>query len=527
MELVLKNGLVADGARTKPYTADICIQNGVIAQITPNFAGPSQETLDIGGMVVSPGFIDIHTHSDLAALVPYEVESKLRQGVTLEIGGNCGISAVPGNKERPGAAGDYFSRTLEQPMGGLELGDYSMREYAALVSQKGCGINYGMLIGHGTLRLAVTGFENRVPTTDELDKLKSILDKELADGAFGMSLGLIYPPSSYSKKEELVELAKVVKKHGAVLTVHLRNEGMQVFEALDEMLEIAGESGAHLHVSHLKLMTAPQWGRGQELLDKLKKARLDGIEVSCDQYPFNASATSMLALVPGWAQEGGAGELLRRLKEREGSIAADIEQAVKNRGGASCVLVSGTHGLRKEYEGKNLQEISESLALPPADAVIKVLLDCDAKVACVYFCMSDDDVNTIMRDMDVAIGSDGYSLSYDPAITDFVPHPRNYGTFPHYLRHSIDEKIMPLEDIVYKITGLPAKILKLKNRGILKAGNVADITVFDPQKVENKSTYMESRVHPVGIPHVIVKGCFALRDGSVTGVKNGGVVLSG
>ena len=525
VDLVLKNGLVVDGARSAPYKADVCIQAGKICGIVPDYDGEAKESLDVGGMVVSPGFIDIHTHSDVSPLVSYLVESKLCQGVTFELGGSCGISLLPSNEKHQSAIHDYFTRNLEQPVGDLRLKEYSVTDYAEQVAKKGCILNYGAQVGHGTLRLAVMGFDNRDPSPQEMNELKELLDRELSRGVFGMSLGLIYPPSAYSKKEELIELAKIVKKHNAILTVHMRNESVRLFEAVDEMLEIAEQSGVHLHISHLKLMGTPQWGRAQELLDKLQAAREKGLTITCDQYPFNASSTSIAVLVPGWAHEGGTAAMLERLEKREGTIMADIEKEMKNRGGPACVLVTGTHGQRSDYEGKTIEDLSKIFGLSGVDTVAKVILDCKAQVSCVYFSMSEEDVKLIMRDLAIAIGSDGYSLSYDPAITTSVPHPRNFGSFPVYLQTAIRENLLPLEDVIYKITGLPAEILRLDGRGVLKAGNIADITVFDPKTVENKSTYMESRVKPAGIPHVLIGGQFALRDGVTTNLRSGGVIL--
>ena len=523
--MILKNGLIVDGTRCTPYRADIGIQNGLISVISASYEGDAAEVLDLNGLAVSPGFIDIHTHSDASPLVDYDVESKLCQGVTFELGGNCGISMVPSDTEYGEEVASYYAKTLEQPLHGLQLSGFSMQSYCDRVTASTSRIHYGLLVGHGTLRLAVMDFVNRDPSSEELERLKTLLDRELKSGAFGMSLGLIYPPSSYSKKEELIELAKVVKVNNAILTVHLRNESVKLFEAVDEMLEIAEKSGVHLHISHLKLMGTPQWGRAGELLEKLETGRRKGLNITCDQYPFNASSTSMTAMVPGWAHAGGSTELLKRLDSRENTIMGDIENEMANRGGPSSVLVTGTHGSKLHYEGRTVEEISKSLGLDAAETVRKVLLDCEAAVACVYFSMDEQDVRTIMRDMRIAIASDGYSLSYDRSITTSVPHPRNFGTFPRFLQMVREEKLMSLQDAIYKITGLPAETVGLRDRGILKAGKVADITVFDPNHVKNNSTFMESRVRPQGIIHVLVGGKFALRDGATTSSRNGSVLL--
>ena len=526
VDLVLKNGIVVDGARTAPYKADVCVKDGLICGILNEFSGEAKEILDVSGLVVCPGFIDLHTHSDASPLVDYEVESKLFQGVTFELTGNCGISALPSSERYESEIHDYFTKSIGQPMGDVKLREYSITDYAAHVKKNGCTLNYGALVGHGTLRLAVMGFENRDPSPKELDDLKNLLDRELSRGAFGMSLGLIYPPSSYSKTDELIELAKVVKKYGAVMAVHMRSESVGLFEALDEVLRIAEESGVRLHISHLKLMGKPQWGRANELIDKLQSARKKGMIITCDQYPFNASSTSMAVLIPGWAHAGGTSKMLERIKAREGKIIEDIEKEMENRGGASCVLVINTAGKGLEYEGKTVAELSRVLGLSPAQAVAKIMIDCQGLVSCVYFSMSEGDVRVIMRDLNIATGSDGSSLSYDHSITKSIPHPRNFGTFPEYLQMNIKEDIMPLEDVIYKITGLPAEIIGITRRGILGVKNIADITVFDPNRVENKSTYLESRVKPIGIPHVLIKGEFALRNGLSTGIKSGEVLFS-
>jgi len=523
-DLVLSGGLVVDGARAKPYLADVYIQDGRIAKITAEPCG-AKEVLDVSGQVIAPGFIDIHSHSDASPLVDYPVESKLVQGVTTEIVGNCGISILPSTPERLEELEQYFSSQLELPLYGKKVAQLSVTDYAKAVKDHGASIHYGALVGHGTLRLAVMGFVNRAPSGDEMEQLKALLDRELSRGAFGMSLGLIYPPSAFSAKEELIELAKVLKKHNALLAVHMRSEGPRLFEAVDEMLEITEKSGVHLEISHLKLMGKPQWGHSGELLAKIKDARARGLNINCDQYPFTASSTSLTALMPHWSHAGGRDAMLQRLKTREGTLCQEIAQEMENRGGPDTILVASTHRCHPEYEGKYISQLAEKFGLSPVDAVIKLLIECQTSVNCVYFCIDEADMLNIMSQMFISVGSDGYSMSYDPKYMQTNPHPRSFATFPQFFQCVHEHKLMSLEDAVYKASGLPASVLGLKDRGVIREGLAADLTVFDPQTIASRSTFMDSKVRPSGIPYVIVNGQFALRDGRLTEKREGTVLL--
>ena len=524
-DLVLSGGLVVDGTRAKPYLANVCIQDGRIAKITPDPVSDAKEILDVSGQAVAPGFIDIHAHSDASPLVDYPVESKLAQGVTTEIVGNCGISNLPATPEHWEEIEQYFAAQLELPLYGKRVAQASVTDYAQAVKEHGASTNYGVLIGHGTLRLAVMGFVNRAPSDEELEQLKALLDRELSRGAFGMSLGLIYPPSAFSAKEELIELAKVLKKHNAILTVHMRSEGPKIFEAVDEMLEITEKSGVHLEISHLKLMGKPQWGRSGELLAKIKDARARGLDINCDQYPFTASSTSLTALMPHWSHAGGRGAMMQRLETREGTICQEIAQEMDNRGGPDTILVASTHRHHPEYEGKYISQLAGEFGLSPVDAVIKILLECQTSVNCVYFCINEADMLNIMSQMFISVGSDGYAMSYDPEYTKTNPHPRSFATFPQFFQLVREHSLMPLEDAVYKVSGLPASVLGLKDRGVIREGLAADLTVFDPQNIASHSTFMDSKVRPVGIPYVIVNGQFALREEKLTEKREGTVLL--
>ncbi len=515
-DLVLSGGLVVDGTRAVPWKANVCISGNRIAKITED-AAEGIRVLDVTGLAVTPGFIDIHTHSDRVPFSNIPLESKIAQGVTTEVTGNCGSSILPATGKNS-APSDLYARSSSADPSFASVCDYA-------AAAKPTPINYACLVGHSALRLSVMGFENRHPTAEEMQQLKTLLAQELQRGAFGLSLGLIYPPSAFSATGELVELAKVVAQHGGILSVHMRNEGPRVFESLDEVLEIARLSSVHLQISHLKLQGAPQWGKASALLSKIRAAQAEGIRVTCDQYPFCASSTGLKAIVPHWAHDGGVSAMLLRLETRKGDITEKMRENISLRGGADSIMICETTKNCLHYLGKTLAEISGELGLDPVDAAIHILLESKADTSALYFNMSEADMLTIMAQDFICVGSDGSSVLLDSGKTDTLLHPRNYATFPQFFQTVREHKLMPVQDAVYKMTGLPASILGLQDRGILKEGNIADITVFNPQAFASRSTFRAPAARPVGLHHVIVGGKLTVRDGTLTEERNGCILL--
>lgn len=521
-DYILKEGLIVDGTRNKSFRASLCIKDDKIADITDDLNVTGNEVIDCKGKIISPGFIDLHTHSDACPINNSKSESMLHQGVTLQIAGNCGISLFPSNIEKEKEIRAFFERTVEKPLEDRALLIRDMIDYLQAASKIEQSINLGLLVGHGTLRASVMGFEDRKPTVKELKKMKMLLDKELKNGAFGMSLGLIYPPSSYGAIDEFIELAKVIKENKGILTVHMRNEGEKIFESIDEMVEVAKISGVHLHISHLKLMGKAQWGKSQQLLDYIEVARQKGLTITCDQYPYEATATGLAALVPDWAHDGGNSKMLERLEKKEERLMADVDEMMDKRGGPERIVIASTNGHLPEYDGKSIEEISKISGLLPTEAVIEILLKCKGEVAAIYFSLHLDDVYEIMKSMDISVGSDGLDFGYD---VEYNPHPRNFGTFPRFLQIVRERNLMTIEDAIYKITALPANIINLIDRGTLKVGNIADITVFDFNKVEDISTFKKSAVKPRGIDHVFVAGKPALLNGKQSQHREGQIIL--
>lgn len=499
---LLANGIIVTGDRSEPYVGSVLIKDGKIAEISQNSIGEADNIIDVRGKVISPGFIDMHSHSDSMPLPAKDSQSKLLQGVTSEIAGNCGSSALP----------DYVNR-------------YNIGEYLQGKDSEVMSINQGMLIGHGTLRSKVVGYDDREATEEELEEMCEFIDNALKEGAFGLSLGLIYSPGSFSNVEELVALAKVVEKNDGILAVHMRSESDQIFEAVDEMLYVAKKSGVKLNISHLKLIGTKMWNRSEELLHKINNARDNGIKVTCDQYPYTATSTSLASMLPKWAHDGGREKMLKRLVDDHDELAEHLFEGVEAIGGPVSVRIANTNGNMVDIEGKTIEEISAMMNLEPIETILKILIECKGQVAGIYHSLNEEDVLTIMKDMNTAVGSDGSSCSYDRSITTTNPHPRNFGTFPRFFQMVRENSLMPIEDSVYKATKLPADILGLKNRGELIVGNVADITVFDPEKIKDNSTFLDSVQKPDGIEHIFIAGVPVILGSKETGLYNGKYLL--
>lgn len=503
-EYLLKDGTIVDGNRTKPYQGSVLIRGGKIHSIITDEIDIDdyENVIEVKGKIIAPGFIDIHSHSDSENLPPEETQSKLFQGVTTEITGNCGNSSYP-----------------------KSVNEDNIEEYLLQRTSDKMPINHGFLLGHGTLRSRVVGYDNRDATEEELQRMCHYLDKALKAGAFGLSLGLIYPTGIFSNKEELVALAKVVKANDGILSVHMRSESEGIFEALDEMFYVAEESGVHLNISHLKLIGKNQWNKAALLLETIENARKKGLTITADQYPFDATSTGLSSLLPKYMHDGGREKMLSRLNDVDEKLLKGLNNTIDRKGGPTCLRVVGTGGKMPEANGKNIYEVSQMLGLSPEETVIELLKVCDGQVSMIFHTLNMDDVLEIMKDMRVSVGSDGSSLSFNKEITKTSPHPRNFATFPRFLQIVRENNLMPIEDAIYKATKLPVDILGLKDRGQIAEGMVADISVFDYEAIKNNSTYTDSVAKPSGISHVFIGGVPEILDGKQRFELNGRLIL--
>lgn len=504
-KILIRGGSVIDGTGRPPFAADVLIENGKIASIGPGLPAEDAEILDAAGLTVCPSFVDIHSHSDDAAVTEEFPVNKLLQGVTSELGGNCGGSVCP---LRP-----------EEARSGRPA---STAELAALLRKRGNPVNLGMLVGHGNLRVCAFGQDAREAKGTDLANMRALLEREMDAGALGMSLGLLYPPSAFGKGEELVALAKTVAKKDGLVAVHMRNENAGVFDAADEMLRVAEESGVRLELSHLKLMGRDQWGKAEKLIEKIEAARARGVRVTADQYPYCASNTGLSVLFPPEFSDGGTASLLEKLKAPGREAMEFARETLRQRGGAENVFVH-TAG-SAAYVNRTLAEIAEKLALPPEEAAAKALTDCGGLVSCFFFCMDEADMLTIARRDWVSLGTDGGSGRYGEPSRVF--HPRTLYTYPRFLRLNREKGLMPPEAAVRKCTGQPAEVMGLTDRGVLRPGAWADIAVFDPDTVGDTAGYTAGQTKPAGIRYVLVGGTLAAKDGEVL-CRTAGTFLRG
>jgi N-acyl-D-amino-acid deacylase len=482
--------------------------------------------IEADGLVAAPGFIDIHSHTDLTIFKHPLAESKVLQGVTTEVIGNCGIGAFPVNPERRTVLIDYLKvHEFHLPTYGLNWSDFT--QYVEQLEPIGLGLNLAPLVAHGPLRIAILGAEDRIPSEKELESLKSLLTDSLEKGAWGLSTGLIYPPGSFAKTEELVDLAKIVAHYGAVYASHIRGEGATLMEALDEAIDIGKKSGVRVEVSHLKAMGKENWGKGKEALLRIEKARQGGVDIAADQYPYEATGTSLTALVPPWAHAGGVRELLRRLTSPETTerLQGEVLHEINKRGGPSRIVIAEIGSVRNvELSGKNISQIAELWNCAPEIAVMRLLLEEKAAVGAVYFSLSEEDVAAILSSDQVSVGSDGMGMR---AEEDFgkSTHPRSYGTFPRILGVYVREKgYLSMAKAIHKMTGLVAARVGLKNRGLIQPGFMADLVLFDPITIQDRSTFGHPHQYATGVIYTWVNGCPIVQEGRITGNTPGRVL---
>jgi len=524
-EVVIRNGYIYDGLGSNPYIADIAILNGIIVAIG-KIEDEALNVIDASGYSVSPGFIDLHTHSDLSFLIEPLADSKLRQGCTFELIGNCGRSD---GGPLLGEAFDLTSERLETlnftPNFTL-TGNYA--DYLNLLEQKGTLINIAGQIGHGTLRTSVIGSGDTNPTLDELDNMISLLDECLDQGAMGFSTGLYYAPGNYSRTEEIIKLCNVASKKNKLYSTHMRDESdysIGLRGALEETMSIAQISGVKTQVSHLKCIGPVTWGQADILLSRIDEMRRGGYDVIADQYPYTGSSTMLAgAVFPRWVQAGGRSEALQRIEDPAlyDRLKKDISRNFYRRGGVGAISIAQCPDNR-EFDGLNLEEISDVMNCDPEDAAITLFKG--GTVHVIAHSLKQDDVDKIACHPYVCVGSDGSSIRTEGPLSVGSPHPRSYGTFPRFIKQYVREKkMLSMQEAIRKMTSLPASRLDLKRRGSLIVNNWADIVIFDPEKIDDKSTFANPHQYSVGIKSVLVNGHIAYKDDIVNTEHRGKII---
>jgi N-acyl-D-amino-acid deacylase len=527
-DILIRNGTIIDGTGGPRVKADLAIDGPRIAGLYKPSEGKAAVTLDAEGTVVCPGFVDIHTHSDLYLLSCPLAESKIRQGVTTELLGNCGGSAAP-------LVGDA-RKTAEAHAKDLwvDVTWSTLDEYLLRLADVKTSVNVATLVGAETLRHGVIGPEDRAPSEDELADMNKLLADSMLEGAFGLSSGLIYAPGCFAKTEEIISLATTAASFGGMYASHVRGEGRTLVEAVAEAIRIGRESGCRVQVSHHKACGERNWGLVHKTLEMMEQARKEGVDVAFDVYPYTASSTNLDTVLPPWAREGSKEKELERLRDTQvrDRIKKELldpdtewENTVAEDGWANIVMLGFKKEANKRFENKSVQSVAEGLSKDPADVAFDLLLDEELGVGAVFHEISEDDVKTVISHPLAMVGSDGESEApYGP--TGSSPtHPRSYGTFPRALRkYSIDSGLMTLEETVNKMTARPAARMGLMDRGVLAKGMAADVVVFDPTRVRDTATYEDSHRYAEGIIHVLVNGLLTIEDGEHTKERAGQVL---
>lgn len=510
-DLSIINGIVVDGSGGRPYAADIGISRGRICFIGKS-APQAKTVIDAAGRRVAPGFIDMHSHSDFSVLADPRLESKIRQGITTEVIGNCGESAAPVTNERL----NLINERNPVEKYGLDWDWLSMGEYFSRIRRQGTALNIAGLVGHNTIRAAVMGYAERAPDHTELRQMQTLLAHALEEGARGLSSGLIYPPGCYARSDELIALARIVAEHDGFYATHMRNEGDRLVESVTETIAIAEQAGVPVHISHHKATGENNWGKVNISLALIDAANQKGLDVTADQYPYTASSTGLTSMLPNWALEGTLADVLGRLQSQTIRERLRNETRVRPSYFANT-WISQCKGCPR-YEGMNLEAIAGESGKDPLEAALDLLIQEKTLVQIVSFSMSETDVHTVMRHPGIMVGTDGEAFANVGPMRKGKPHPRAYGTFPRILgKYVRDEKVLSLAAAIRKMTALPARRLGLIDRGRIAEGCWADITVFDADAIRDRATFSDPHQYPSGIDAVLVNGRCVVLEGEHTG----------
>jgi N-acyl-D-amino-acid deacylase len=524
-DILICGGLLIDGSGAKGRSADLAIRAGHIATIGTGLAGEAAKIIDAGGLAVTPGFIDIKTHSDFTLPINPKAESKVRQGVTTEIVGHCGYSVAPVLPGKVDLLRDYLSPSAPW----LPFRETTFADY--LDTFPATAVNAGMLVGHNTLRLMVMGMEQRPPTAGELEAMTGLLEEALDAGALGLSTGLFTAPGSYAQPDEIIALARVLKAYDAGYFTHLRDESNQVLDALAEAIDVADKCGVHVEIVHLKCSGMDNWGKAAQALDMIAQAKARGLDVDCDSYPYAAGSNPLKNLLPQWVQADGVEAMLQRLRlpQARERIRADIACDGLNNWGRipswDCVQISISPHL-PHCAGRTIGALAAERSCDPIDTVADYLIDDKGATRVLVTSISEDDIRELVRSPTALVGSDGNCVAPYGTVGQGMPHPRFYGTFPRVIGHYVGEVgLIPLELAVHKMTGAAARALKIADRGLLQQGYRADVTIFDPADFKDRATYSAPHQYPTGSrTTVLVNGTIVVENSAHTDALPGSVL---
>jgi len=527
-DLLIRNGTLYDGSGKAPVTGDVAVNGNQIVAVGKLTDARGQVELDARGLAVAPGFINMLSWATESLLADGRSQSDIRQGVTLEVMGE-GWSMGPLNEK--------MKKDLLEQQGDIKFDVpwTTLDEYLQHLVKRGVSCNVASFLGAETVRIHELGHEDRAPNTAELERMRQLVDRAMREGALGVASSLIYAPGFYAKTEELIELCKPAARHGGMYISHLRSEGNQFLEGLDELLTIARSANIRAEVYHLKAAGQANWPKLDAAIRKIEDARQSGLQITADMYTYTAGATGLDAAMPPWVQEGGYKAWAGRLKDPKIRARVRQEMVTPTDKWESLYLAAGSpdkvllvafkNDALKHLTGKSLAEVAKLRGKSPEETAMDLVIEDGSRVGVVYFLMSEDNVRKQIKLPWVSFCSDSASLAPEGVFLKSNPHPRAYGSFARLLgRYTRDEKLISLEEAIRRLTSLPAENLKIQKRGLLKAGYFADIVVFDPAKVQDHATYEKPHQYSTGVQHVFVNGVQVLKDGEHTGAKPGQVV---
>jgi N-acyl-D-aspartate/D-glutamate deacylase len=519
LDVRICNARIVDGSGNPWFRADVGIQGGRIAAVGDLRSAGAARSLDADDRCLAPGFIDAHTHSDFSLPTFPRSESRISQGVTTEVGGNCGFSPFPVNPDRLDLLRDSSSFIASN----LTWEWRSAEDFFRHMDSRALGVNFVPLVAHGAVRVAAMGFDRRPAAADEMARMKALVAEAMESGAAGLSSGLAYAPGCYAETGELVELCRVVAQYGGIYTTHMRNQDAGLLESVEESLRVGREASVPVQIAHHKAMGEAYWGRVKDSLAMVDEARRNGQDVTLDVYPYTAVSTTVTRFLPEWTLEGGVAVLLERLRTPDvrGKI---LQEAAADRSvkWENVLVVAMKKPEHARYEGMTLAALGAEHGKPPLEAAVDLILADGAPFSIIRFVMSEDDVVTVMRHPAVMFGSDGYAMS--PAL-GAKPHPRSYGTFTRVLGHYVRERgVLSLEEAVRKMTSFPAARFGLWDRGLIRPGQVADLVLFDPAAIRDAATFGNPHQYSAGIDWVMVRGQLVWQEGKDTGTPAGQVL---
>jgi dihydroorotase/N-acyl-D-amino-acid deacylase len=527
-DVLIRGGKIVDGSGRAVYTADVAIKDDRIVKIGNLAQATATRTIDARGLVVAPGFIDMLGQSETYLLIDPRANSKVMMGVTTEITGE-GESIAPINERQIKEQEDFLRRF------NLTIDWRTLDQYFKRLERQGSGVNLGTFVGATQVREYVIGYDDRPPTPPELDQMKKLVADAMRDGALGVSTSLQYVPARFAKTDELVELAKVAHQYGGIYATHQRSEANTIDASLDEVFEIAQKAQIPVEIWHLKTAYKKNWGRMAHVLTRIKQARDRGLDVTADIYPYIAGSTALSACLPPWALEGGTDKMLnrlhdpqtrQRLKKEISEEQTEWENIYLGSGGPGGVLIGSVVNRELEpLQGKRISEIAEQQKKDPLDVVFDLILADHGQTGAIYFMMSEADMRLAMQSPFVSFCTDSGARATDGPLAGSKSHPRGWGSYPRILgRYVRDEKLLSLESAVHKMTGGPAARVGLRDRGLIREGMFADITVFDPAKVIDTATFESPNQYPTGIEYVLVNGKVSVDKGQRTPALAGHVL---